>query len=284
MRILHTSMAAILALSLAAPAFADGHEGPSADTVVATVNGTDITLGELIITRNQLPAQYQQLPDDMLFSGVLDQLIQQQLLADTMEATPSRVETALINNRRSLMAGEAITALVDAAVTDEAIEALYAETFLSGPAVTEWNASHILVETEEEALAAIARIEAGEEFAAVATELSQDPGSGANGGNLGWFGPGMMVAPFEEAVAATEVGAISAPVESQFGFHVITVLETREQEPPALENISDELAAQIQEQALTSELETLTEAAEIVMPEEGAFDPAILRDLTLLEE
>ncbi len=82
-------------------------------------------------------------------------------------------------------------------------------------------AQHILVETLDEANAVLDRLEAGEAFEDLAKELSKDPGSGANGGSLGEFGRGVMVAPFEAAAFALEEGAVSEPVETQFGFHVI---------------------------------------------------------------
>ena len=85
-------------------------------------------------------------------------------------------------------------------------------------------ARHILVKTEEEAKAAIERLNKGEDFGKVAAEISQDPGSGAKGGDLGWFGKGAMVAPFEEAAFALKVGEISAPVKSDFGYHIIQVI------------------------------------------------------------
>jgi hypothetical protein len=86
-------------------------------------------------------------------------------------------------------------------------------------------ARHILVATEEEARAVIERLNNGEEFGALAAELSQDTGSGANGGDLGWFVKGAMVAPFEEAAYALEVGEISEPVQSDFGWHIIQLID-----------------------------------------------------------
>jgi len=86
-------------------------------------------------------------------------------------------------------------------------------------------ARHILVATEDEAKAVIERLNNGEEFGALAAELSQDTGSGANGGDLGWFGKGAMVAPFEEAAYSLKIGEISAPVQSDFGWHIIQLID-----------------------------------------------------------
>lgn len=92
------------------------------------------------------------------------------------------------------------------------------------------HARHILVETEEEALEVKARLEAGESFEDLAQELSQDPGSASRGGDLGWFRQEDMVAPFAEAAFSQEIGLVGDPVETQFGWHVIEVLERGERE------------------------------------------------------
>jgi peptidyl-prolyl cis-trans isomerase C len=270
---------AALILTLASPVAA---QDTTADTVIATVGETEITLGEMIIARAQLPQQYQSLPADVLFDGVLEQLIQQQLLADAVEDAPARVEYALRNERRSLLAGEAIDSLSVASMTDTAIQNAYDERYESSESETEFNAAHLLVETIEAAIAAKDRIDAGEAFGDVAKEVSTGP-SGPNGGNLGWFGAGQMVTPFEDAVIGMEVGGVSDPVETQFGFHVINLLEKRVKEAPELDDIRSELMAELQEAAIQSRLAELTEAADIVTPEEGTIDPELLGDLSLLE-
>lgn len=258
-------------------------DAPTAETVVATVNGVEITLGQMIITRSQLPPEYQSLPDDVLFSGILDQLIQQQTLASTFDTDPKRVTIAVENQRRTLLAGEVINSIVEGSVTDEAVQAAYDATFTNAVPVTEFNASHILVATQEEAVAIKARIDGGEDFAAVATETSSDS-SAANGGNLGWFGPGMMVEQFEAAVVTLEPGAVSDPIETQFGWHVIKLNETRVQAAPPMEDVRVDLVGQVQQAAIQARLDELTEAGEIVRPEEGAFDPAVLSNLDLLRD
>ncbi len=85
-------------------------------------------------------------------------------------------------------------------------------------------ARHILVTTEDEAKTVIERLNKGEDFGKIAAELSKDPGSGAKGGDLGWFGKGAMVPPFEEAAYALKAGEISAPVQSDFGWHIIQLI------------------------------------------------------------
>ena len=258
-------------------------EDPTAQTVVATVNGTDITLGELIVARSQLPAQYQQLPAEVLWEGLVDQLVQQQLLADQLDAIPDRVQIALDVQLRSMLAGEVITDITDAAVTEETLQAAYEARFANAAPEYEFNASHILVETEEEAAAVIVRLNDGADFTETAREISTGP-SGPNGGELGWFGAGMMVPEFEAAVVGLEVGAISEPVQTQFGWHVVKLNDSRIKEAPGLDQVRDELVAQIQQEALESALADLQESAEISLPEDGAFDPAILNNLDLLDE
>lgn len=276
------SLAVIAAISLSAGA-AIAQDDAAADTVVATVNGTDITLGEMIIAKAQLPAQYQQLPDEVLFAGILDQLVQQQLLADTLEEVPARLTIALANEERSLRAGEVVNGIYENTVTEDALNAAYEARIAELGETKEFNASHILVETEEEAQEIKELIEGGADFAATAQERSTGP-SGPNGGELGWFGPGMMVAPFEEAVMTLEVGQVSGPVQTQFGWHIVKLNDMRTQEAPTLDDLRAELTAQIQEDALMSRIDELQEAAEITLPEEGAFDPALISNLDLLED
>src|SRR5690606_26959091 len=192
-------IAALVAFQALAPARA---EEPAAGTVVATVNGAEITVGHLIELRESLPPQYLELPDDVLFNGLLDQIIQQTALAQKKEAEVSlRDELAMANQRRSYLAGVELNAAAEGAATDEALQALYAEKDDDAAPGTEYIAARILVATEDEAKALRAELDAGADFAALAHEKSTGP-SGPNGGDLGWFGLGMMVKPFEEAVVA----------------------------------------------------------------------------------
>ena len=276
----HATFIGAFALSLAGSGAIA--QDATADTVIATVNGTEITLGQMIITRAQLPQQYAGLPDDVLFGGVLDQLIQQQLLADSLETTPARVTYAVQNEERSLKAGEVINNITLGAVDEDALNAAYDARYADALPSTEFNAAHILLETEDEALAAKARVTAGEAFADVARDVSTGP-TGPNGGNLGWFGPGQMVPAFEEAVAAMSVGDISDPVQTQFGWHVINLIETRNAQAPSFDEVRQELFGQVQEAAIQARLTDLTDAATVVTPEDGEFDPTLISNIDLLD-
>ncbi|WP_223421804.1 peptidylprolyl isomerase [Tateyamaria pelophila] len=254
-----------------------------ADTVVATVNGTEITIGHMIVARSTLPQQYQQLPNDVLFEGILSQLIDQTLLAQSFEGElPKRTTLSIENERRSLTAAEVIENVLTTALTEEAIQTAYAERLEAFEASEEYNAAHILVETEEEALAVVAELEAGADFAATARNQSTGP-SGPNGGDLGWFGPGAMVPSFEAAVIALEVGAVSAPVQTQFGWHVIKLIDTRKTDAPTLDAIRNEIVSDLQASAVASRVESLAETATIDESSAEGIDPAILQDLTLVE-
>ncbi|MDH3265056.1 MAG: peptidylprolyl isomerase [Paracoccaceae bacterium] len=288
------ALAALLALPAAAQEAAEAPEAPdaaaeapaqnlSADTVVATVNGVDITLGHMIVMRARLPEQYQALPDDMLFSGVLDQIIQQIALGAGMEGKLSKgSELALENERRAFIAGEALGGVADGAVTDEALQALYTERFADAAPSQEYNASHILVATEEEAAALKAEVDGGADFAELARTRSTGP-SGPNGGDLGWFTEGMMVEPFEQALLLLKPGEVSGPVQTQFGWHVIMLNEVRLKEAPPLDEVRGELSEELQRQAIDAAIAAATEAAEIVRNDEG-IDPTVLRSLDLVSQ
>ncbi|MFN4171591.1 MAG: peptidylprolyl isomerase [Pseudorhodobacter sp.] len=257
-------------------------EGGAA-AVVASVNGSDITLGHMIVLRQSLPPQYQALPDDVLFRGILDQLVQQATLAQSVESDLKlRDRMALDNDRRGYLSGVALGAVVNGAVTDEALQTAYAERFENAEPRIEYNAAHILVTTEEEAAKLKADIDGGADFAELARAHSSD-GAAANGGNLGWFSEGMMVAPFQEAVTAMEAGSVSDPVQTQFGWHLIQLKETRQAAAPTLDEVRDQLASEIEQSVVKAHIAKLTEGAAITRPGE-AFDPALLRATELLDQ
>ena len=253
-----------------------------ADTVLATINGNEITLGHIIVARSQLPEQYQALPDEVLLQGILDQLVQQAVVASVAEdGITASMQLAVENERRALLAAMALDAVGNAEVSEDAVQAEYAAQFGEAEPAMEYNASHILVETEDEALEVIDALEGGADFAELAQESSIGP-SGPNGGQLGWFSAGMMVPDFEEAVFALESGDISGPVLTQFGWHVIMLNETRLQAAPDLEDVRAEVTETVRVARVDAYIAELTAAAEIDRPDLD-FDPAMIRRTDLLD-
>lgn len=129
-------------------------------------------------------------------------------------------------------------------------------------------ARHILVNTLEEAEELRARVVDGEDFSALAREHSTDAGSGAAGGELGWFGRGVMVAPFEEAAFALDVGELSEPVRSDFGYHLIIVDDRRDAgllpfEGEVEQVIREQLTLQQMEQMVPEFLQSLRNEADV---------------------
>ncbi|MCC5999765.1 MAG: peptidyl-prolyl cis-trans isomerase [Pararhodobacter sp.] len=108
-------------------------------------------------------------------------------------------------------------------------------------------------------------------------------GSAAQGGDLGWFGPGVMIAPFEEAVMALEPGQVSDPVETRFGWHVIQLIDTRIAAVAPLEEVRDQLVAELQQEVSRAVMADLREGAEVVNLSEG-IDPELLDANALLDE
>lgn len=140
--------------------------------------------------------------------------------------------------RLNLLQEKALTDGVE--VTDEEIKAQYERQG------TELNARHILVEDEETAKSLKKQLDEGADFAKLAEENSTDTGSAAKGGNVDWFGPGAMVPQFEEVAYGLKVDEISEPVQSEFGYHIIQVLEKRKvEDQPALDDQKEEIRSDI---------------------------------------
>ena len=251
-------LALMLAAGLAAPAFAQdaapaapAAEAPavSPDAIVATVGGEPITEADLSFAAEDLTQELGQMPVDQRKAFLLRVLIDMKVMAKAGKDA-GMADTPLFQQRLNYLEERALRRAFFAetianAVTEEAVRADYDKFVADFVPADEIRASHILVATEEEAKTVEADLAAGGDFATIAKEKSIDPGA-ANGGDLGFFGKGMMVAPFEAAAfALTDVGQVSAPVQSQFGWHVIRLEEKRQSTPPAFEQVASQLQQQL---------------------------------------
>jgi len=249
-----------------------------ADTVVATVNGTEITFGHLVSIASDLPADYDRATPDQLYEGILDQLVQQTLLTQVAKVSEKKIALSLDNERRAIISREALKDITKASLTSEAVQALYEEKITSGTPTPEYQASHILVETEEEANEILKMLEDGGDFAELAKEKSTGP-SGPSGGDLGWFGRGAMVPEFDQAVADMKVGEFTGPVKTQFGYHLIRLNDQRDF--PTLESQREVLEQDLVAKAIDTRIKELQAAAEIVKVTPD-FDLSQIRNADLL--
>ncbi len=213
--------------------------------VVARVNGIEITEGDLAIAAEDPALQMPNVPDEQKRELLTGYMIDLKLGARAAEAAKvgSGAEFArkLAYNRDKTLLDAYLDQEAKKAVTPEAARKLYDETVKSVPVEQEVRARHILVENEDEAKKIATRVKGGEDFAKVAGEVSKDPGSKTDGGDLGFFTKDRMVEPFAEAAFKLEPGQISDPVKSQFGWHVIKVEEKRTKPAPTFEETKDQV-------------------------------------------
>jgi peptidyl-prolyl cis-trans isomerase C len=196
------------------------------------------------------------------------------LVVASQEATKRKLQenpdvtTALELQRLKVMSNAALAAMArDIQVTDDELKAAY-EQVKKQAVRTEYKARHILVKDEAEAKELIKELDKKADFGDLAKKHSLGP-TGKNGGELDWFDGSQMVKPFADAVAAMKPGTHSKePVQSQFGWHVIELQETRTAEPPSFEDAKPQLTVLVQRQKLAQQLNTLRDTAMVELNEE----------------
>ncbi|MEM6819575.1 MAG: peptidylprolyl isomerase [Pseudomonadota bacterium] len=183
---------------------------------------------------------------------------------DQSEETAATIEA----QRRDVLARAAIVDFVESnPIADEAVRAAYDEQVGNVAAPTELRASHILVESEDEAKSIIEELKGGADFAALAAEKSTGP-SGPKGGDLGWFAPTQMVPPFSAAVQELEDGAFSqSPVQTDFGWHVILRVGTRDGSLPGFEEVQEQIRGALTQQQFNEYLDGIRKEVSVELPE-----------------
>ncbi len=260
-----------------APATGAGASGP--DEVVATVNGEEITGADVDFARAALGEAVERVPEGQRDDMVLSLLIDMHLMADAA-ANEGLDDTEAFTQRMEFQRMQALQesymqSLIERTVTEEAVAARYEEEASKLPPREQVSASHILVEDEARARELIAELQAGADFAELAAANSKDPGSAEQGGSLGFFAKGQMVPQFEEAAFDLEPGEITEePVQSQFGYHVIRLDETRTVPVPPLEEVAPQIQQIMVREAYVDEIEELKQAASIERSDAAAAAPA----------
>jgi len=244
-----------------APAPADPKE------VVATIDGKPITRQDVLDSASDLPPQVLT-QIDQYFPQLLNRLISIQVVlakgkAEGLADDP-QVKKLVEQAESEAISRTYIQKIIEAKVTDEAIQKVYDEDLKQHPPQIEIRASHILVKTEDEAKELIKQLEGGADFATLAKEKSIDKGSGENGDDLNWFTKDTMVKEFSDAAFAMQRGDVSkVPVKSQFGWHIIKITDSRMQTPAPLDARKDDIRKALGQEAVHEEVEGLMKAAKV---------------------
>ena len=233
---------------------------------VATVNGKAISKSQFDLYVQNIARQAgREVPDDQK-SELLDQFINMQLAADAAEkagvAKQPKVEDQLALARMNVVVDAGLNKyLEDHPVTDAELKPEYDQQIANLP--REYHARHILVEDKASADAVTAQLKGGADFAKLAKEKSKDS-SNESGGDLGWFTLDTMVKPFAEAVTKLTPGKMTdEPVQTQFGWHVIKLEETRAPNPPAFDEVKERVRGIVQRKRIQTYLEELRKNAKI---------------------
>jgi len=255
-------------IAAASPSFAQSPGDTGEDVVVANVNGKPVYRSQLIeLFQQQVPPQMQQMGIMPFYDMLVDRLVGFQLLTDEGRAAgladDPEVMQQMTRIEDSIIRIVHLQRLVEERTTDEKVQAAYDEYVAKNPPNEEVKARHILVETEAEAKEIIGLLQAGGDFEALARERSTGP-SGPQGGDLGYFGRGQMVAEFQDAAFALEAGQFTdAPVKTQFGWHVIKVEDKRMSEPEPLDTVREQLVEQLRSQIFQEIIADRVAAADV---------------------
>jgi peptidyl-prolyl cis-trans isomerase C len=241
------------------------------DPVIARVNGVDIKQSDLDFAASEVgPRLANYTPEDRR-KVLLQYVIENELMAgagqkDNLDKDASFPGRVAYHQRRALR-DAFFDAKIHDAVTEAEAKKVFDEKIAGLKPEQEVHARHILVATEAEAKDVAERLKQGEDFAALAKEKSKD--AGAEGGDLGFFTRGQMLKPFEDAAFALDVGEISEPVQTQFGWHIIKVEEKRDQQLPSFDQVKEAIISQLVQAKAQEVVTGLRDAAkiEVVDPE-----------------
>lgn len=238
------------------------------DDIIATVNGTPVTVQQLNHYAQMRQSQGEQLPQQM----ILDEIINRELI--TQDATKRGLNKddqfidTLKEQEANLLAAYTLQKTIQESgeIDDATLQAEY-DVYVATLGDLEYRASHILLDDRSSAVAIITELKSGKNFSKLAQEKSTGP-SGPEGGSLGWFRPEQMVPAFAEALIALKPGQYSQqPVETQFGWHVIQLEERRKLPAPSLESMREKLHNNLVNQRLENYIKALRDNANIIMGE-----------------
>lgn len=246
------------------------------DAVVAQINGVDIKQSDLDFAASEVGAQLANFPPEdrrrMLLQFVIENGFMAEAAVKAGLDSGQSFEDRLKYHRRRTLRDAYYDKSVRLAVSEDEAKKIYDAKVAGLKPQEEIHARHILVGTEAEAKEVAERLKKGEDFATLAKEKSKDPS--AAGGDLGYFTRGQMLKPFEEAAFALKVGEISAPVQTQFGWHIILVEEKRTRPLPTFDAVKDVIMNQLTQQKAKQTIRELQDTAKI-----DVIDPEIKKSM-----
>lgn len=229
--------------------------------IVAQINNEPISLEIMIHAKNDLPQEIQSQPFINYYEGLLERVIDIKLLAQEgkkleIHSDPS-VKAAIDFVTQKVLMQAFLSKFVQENITDENLKKSYKNFISDETSREEIKASHILLETEDDALEVISLLNQGGVFEELAKSKSTGP-SGPSGGDLGWFKRGQMVPPFEKAAFLLNDKEITKePVRTQFGWHVIKVFEKRIPDPPSFDSMKTTLIQDIERKIIAKKVQEL---------------------------
>ena len=247
--------------------------------IVANVNNEDISLETMIHALNELPPEIQSQPFMSYYEDLLERVIDIKLFAQEgkkmkLDEEPS-VRAAIDFVIEKVLMQAFLSKYVQENIKEENIKASYNNFIADETSREEIKASHILMDTESEAIDVINMLNDGDDFAELAKNKSTGP-SGPSGGDLGWFKRGQMVPPFEKAAFSLNKDEISQkPVQTQFGWHVIKIFDKRIPEAPSYENMKSKLIQDLERKIVSKKIQDLRNDALIEKLSSSELEPLL---------
>ena len=225
------------------------------EVIVAKVNNFLITAQDVLNATNNLPKKIREKPLSEIYPKIVNELVNMHLITKKAYEANLDKEKVILDlvkkNKEQLMAKYWLNNFLSNQTKEEDIKEFYNKYLQNFKTYKEYNASHILVEDENDALKIINEIKVKSEFSKFAKKYSIGP-SKNNGGNLGWFGPGQMVKEFEQATFKLKKGMITTkPVKTKFGYHVIILNDVRVSKPKQLNEVKQKIIDRIKKQSLS---------------------------------
>ena len=247
--------------------------------IVANVNNEDISLETMIHTMNELPPEIQSQPFMSYYEDLLERVIDIKLFAQEgkkmkLDEEPS-VKAAINFVIEKVLMQAFLSKYIQENIKEQNLKASYNNFIADETSREEIKASHILIDTESEAIDVINMLNDGDDFVELAKNKSTGP-SGPSGGDLGWFKRGQMVPPFEKAAFSLNKNEITQrPVQTQFGWHVIKIFDKRIPEAPSYESMKNKLIQDLERKIVSKKIQDLRNDALIEKLSSSELEPLL---------